>query len=55
MAHNGVASFRLPRLIKENYETWCQRMKILFGSQDVWEVVENDYEKSQNKEDIYLK
>ncbi|URD79807.1 hypothetical protein MUK42_23021 [Musa troglodytarum] len=34
---------RIPKLIKKNYDIWCIQMKVLLGSQDVWEFVENEF------------
>ncbi|GJY57385.1 retrovirus-related pol polyprotein from transposon TNT 1-94 [Tanacetum coccineum] len=31
--------FHFPRLSKDNYGSWCIRMKALLGSHDVWEIV----------------
>jgi hypothetical protein len=33
-----------PRLIKNNYETWCIRVKTSLSSQDVWETIEKGFE-----------
>ncbi|KAK2981150.1 hypothetical protein RJ640_013472 [Escallonia rubra] len=38
---NGTP-FQVPPLTKENYETWCLRMKALLGAYDVWEPVANE-------------
>lgn len=37
--------FQYPRLTKDNYGSWCIRMKALLGSHDVWEIVEKGVEK----------
>nr|GEY46333.1 copia-type polyprotein [Tanacetum cinerariifolium] len=37
--------FQFPRLTKDNYGSWCSRMKALLGSHDVWEIVEKGIEK----------
>ncbi|GJV20712.1 retrovirus-related pol polyprotein from transposon TNT 1-94 [Tanacetum coccineum] len=37
--------FQFPRLTKDNYGSWCIRMKALLGSHDVWEIVEKCVEK----------
>ncbi|GJW86332.1 retrovirus-related pol polyprotein from transposon TNT 1-94 [Tanacetum coccineum] len=37
--------FQFSRLTKENYGSWCIRMKALLGSHDVWEIVEKGVEK----------
>jgi len=44
---NGMASFIIPRLVKENLENWSIQMKSLLGSQDTWDVIENDYTESE--------
>ncbi|GKC64808.1 copia-type polyprotein [Tanacetum coccineum] len=37
--------FQFPRLTKDNYGSWCIRIKALLGSHDVWEIVEKGVEK----------
>ncbi|GKA63759.1 retrovirus-related pol polyprotein from transposon TNT 1-94 [Tanacetum coccineum] len=37
--------FQFPRLTKDNYGSWCIRMKALLGSHDVWEIVKKGVEK----------
>ncbi|GKE84430.1 copia-type polyprotein, partial [Tanacetum coccineum] len=37
--------FQFSRLTKDNYGSWCIRMKALLGSHDVWEIVEKGVEK----------
>ena len=49
MANNGVHLFQFSRLTKENYKTWCFRIKAVLGTQDVWEIVEKGYEQPQNE------
>ena len=49
MVNNGVHLFQFPRLTKENYETWCLCIKVVLGSQDVWEIIEKGYEQPQNE------
>ncbi|XP_070020812.1 uncharacterized protein [Nicotiana sylvestris] len=50
MANNGPLSFQYPRLTKDNYEKWCLRMKVILGSQDVWEIIDRGYAKPDNEE-----
>nr|GFB46589.1 copia-type polyprotein [Tanacetum cinerariifolium] len=37
--------FQFSRLTKDNYGSWCIRMKAFLGSHDVWEIVEKGIEK----------
>ena len=48
MANNNLVPFQVPRLMKENYSSWCIRMKALLGSQDVWDIVSNGYEEPES-------
>ncbi|XP_015168950.1 uncharacterized protein [Solanum tuberosum] len=41
-----------PCLTRENYEKWCLRMKAIFGSQDVWDIVDKGYTKPVNEETL---
>ncbi|KAA0050234.1 putative copia-type polyprotein [Cucumis melo var. makuwa] len=48
MANNNLVPFQVPRLMKENYSSWCVQMKALLGSQDVWDIVSNGYEELES-------
>ncbi|XP_070016986.1 uncharacterized protein [Nicotiana sylvestris] len=50
MENNGPLSFQYPCLTKDNYEKWCLRMKVILGSQDVWEIVDRGYAKLDNED-----
>nr|XP_033512614.1 uncharacterized protein LOC117277294 [Nicotiana tomentosiformis] len=50
MASNGPLYFQHPRLTKDNYEKWCLRMKVILGSQDLWEIVDSGYTEPDNEE-----
>ncbi|KAH0729418.1 hypothetical protein KY289_000606 [Solanum tuberosum] len=52
MANNSPLSFQYPRLTRENYEKWCLRMKVILGSQDVWDIVDKGYTKPANEETL---
>ncbi|GMP73682.1 hypothetical protein CsSME_00031369 [Camellia sinensis var. sinensis] len=49
---NGVMGFQFPQLQKDNYNNWSIRMKAVLRSQDVWEIVEDDYVKPQNESSL---
>ena len=34
---------QIPKLTKENYESWQIQMKALFGSQELWELIIDGY------------
>ncbi|XP_020245115.1 uncharacterized protein LOC109844741 [Asparagus officinalis] len=34
---------QIPKLMKTNYDNWSIQMKVLLGSQDLWDLVENGY------------
>ena len=42
----------IPIFEGENYDFWCIKMKTLFISQDVWELVENGYEDYDSQENL---
>ncbi|XP_022150851.1 uncharacterized protein LOC111018895 [Momordica charantia] len=52
MVNKNLVHFQVPRLTKENYGSWCIRMKALLGSQDAWEIVDRGYE--EPAEDVIL-
>ncbi|MCI31355.1 hypothetical protein A2U01_0052567, partial [Trifolium medium] len=38
---NGSFPGNLPILTGKNYDNWCKQMKVVFGFQDVWDLVHN--------------
>lgn len=44
--------FQMPRITKDNYNNQCIRMKAIFGSQDLWEVVDKGYKESKNEDSL---
>lgn len=40
----GMIQPQIPKLAKTNYDNWSIQMKILLGSQDLWEIVEDGYD-----------
>lgn len=53
MASNLV-QLQVHVLAIENYEKWCIQFKAIFSSQDLWDIVSNDYtEPTPNEEGAY--
>ena len=53
MANTSVTSMSsqpssIPLFEGENYDFWCMKMKTLFMSQDVWDLVENGFDEPEN-------
>ena len=53
MANTSVTSMSsqpssIPLFEGENYNFWCVKMKTLFMSQDVWDLVENGFDEPDN-------
>nr|GEU28883.1 hypothetical protein [Tanacetum cinerariifolium] len=44
--------FQFPRLTKDNYGSWCIRMKALLCSHDVWEIVEKCVKKVDDESSL---
>ncbi|GAU32405.1 hypothetical protein TSUD_220940 [Trifolium subterraneum] len=42
---NGAFPGNLPILNGKNYDTWCKQMKVVFGFQDVWDLVQDNFER----------
>ncbi|KAI9198721.1 hypothetical protein LWI28_021146 [Acer negundo] len=40
----------IPKLTKDNYDNWCIQMRALLGSQDVMDIVEDEYTEPASKE-----
>ena len=43
MSNDDMIPFQVPMLNKSNHDDWSIKMKTPLGSQDLWEIVENDY------------
>ncbi|MCI00852.1 hypothetical protein A2U01_0021874, partial [Trifolium medium] len=41
---NGTFPGNLPILNGKNYDSWCKQMKVVFGFQDVWDLVQGGVE-----------
>ncbi|XP_059309848.1 uncharacterized protein LOC132060973 [Lycium ferocissimum] len=48
MTNTNGTPFQVPMFTKENYESWCIRMKALLGAYDVWEIVESGVDKEDD-------
>ena len=44
MAFNNMLQPQLPRFSGKNYNQWSIQMKVLYGSQDLWDIVETGVE-----------
>ena len=45
---NSKFPLQYPRLIKDNYQTWCIRVKAWLSSSDIWETVEKGFEEPRD-------
>jgi hypothetical protein len=45
---NGHFPTTLPILDGKNFDKWCAQMKVIFGYQDVWEIIINGLENLSN-------
>ncbi|KAL2320198.1 hypothetical protein Fmac_029167 [Flemingia macrophylla] len=52
MTNNALNLFQSPHLTKRNYDNWCHQIKVLIGSQDVWEVLEKCYIQHKNEDSL---
>ena len=41
----------IPKLTKDNYDSWCIRLKAFLGSQECLDIVQNGYEEPKSKEE----
>ncbi|TXG68966.1 hypothetical protein EZV62_003901 [Acer yangbiense] len=48
-SNNNMLQPQLPRFDGKNYSRWSQQMKVLYGSQDLWEVIENGFVELENQ------
>ncbi|KAJ0442660.1 hypothetical protein HanIR_Chr16g0811961 [Helianthus annuus] len=46
--YNNSLHFQLPILNGKNYYHWSIKMKVLFQSQDLWNIIQNGYEESSS-------
>eukprot|EP00268_Persea_americana_P007560 TRINITY_DN12834_c0_g1_i6.p2 TRINITY_DN12834_c0_g1~~TRINITY_DN12834_c0_g1_i6.p2 ORF type:complete len:298 (+),score=63.45 TRINITY_DN12834_c0_g1_i6:1502-2395(+) len=44
MASNNMLQPQLPRFSGKNYNQWSIQMKVLYGSQDLWDIIETGFE-----------
>jgi hypothetical protein len=40
----------IPKLTKDNYDSWCIRLKAFLGSQECIEIIQYGYDKPESKE-----
>ena len=43
----ATSGFQAPKFTKQNY-VWCIQMKVLLGSLDAWELVQDGYDEPAN-------
>lgn len=53
MENNTLLSLHYLHHTKENYEKMCQRMKVILGCQDVWDIIDKGYTKTINEETLF--
>ena len=41
----------IPKLTRDNYDSWCIRLKAFLGSQECLDIVENGYDEPKSKEE----
>ena len=40
----------IPKLTKDNYDSWCIRLKAFLGSQECFDIVQTGYDEPESKE-----
>jgi len=48
----GIYNTQLPQFNGKNYDYWAITMKALFASQDLWEFVEDGFEKPADENEF---
>ncbi|KAA0035840.1 integrase [Cucumis melo var. makuwa] len=53
MASNGnMLQPQLPRFSGKNFNQWSIQMKVLYGSQELWDIVERGYTEVENQSEL---
>ncbi|KAL4014559.1 hypothetical protein IC575_026766 [Cucumis melo] len=52
MTSNGMLQPQLPRFSGKNFNQWSIQMKVLYGSQELWDIVERGYTEVENQSEL---
>ena len=50
-SNNSIHS-QLPKFIGKNFNNWCIQMRVLFGSQDLWDLMNIGYNEITNSKEF---
>lgn len=53
-SNNGVFQASLPKFTGKNYHHWGIQMRVFFGSQYLWNIIENGFDESEQTDDTTL-